>query len=96
VHQKSERLEDGPDAASLETLNAWQDKDGKTQMIEHRRTAVQALDGGEWRLLIDTQLEAPTAAPVTGSVAKMLGSICPDRLRGVRAEMIAPSKQAGR
>lgn len=65
VHQKLLRLEDGPDAASIETLNAWQDKDGKTQMTEHRRTGVQVLDNGEWLLLIDSQLEAPQGAPVT-------------------------------
>ena len=65
VQQRLERLDDGPDAASIETLNAWIDKDGKTQMTEHRRTAVQALENGEWLLLIDTQLEAPPGAPVT-------------------------------
>src|SRR5260221_9616192 len=48
VQQKLERLEDGPEAASVETLNAWQDKEGKTLMIEHRRTGVQVLDNGEW------------------------------------------------
>jgi hypothetical protein len=65
VQQKLERLEDGPDAASIETLNAWQDKDAKTLLIEHRRTGVQVLDNGEWLLLIDSQLEAPPNAPVT-------------------------------
>ena len=65
VHQKLQRLEDGPDTAAIETLNAWQDKDGKTQMIEHRRTGVQVLENGEWLLLIDTQFEAPPNAPVT-------------------------------
>ena len=54
-----------PDAASIETLNAWQDKDAKTLMIEHRRTGVQVLENGEWLLLIDSQLEAPPNAPVT-------------------------------
>lgn len=65
VHQKLERLEDGMEGASIETLNAWQDKDGKTLMIEHRRTGVQALENDEWLLLIDSQLEAPPGAPVT-------------------------------
>jgi len=65
VQQKLERLEDGPDAASIETLNAWQDKDAKTLMTEHRRTGVQVLDNGEWLLLIDSQLDAPPNAPVT-------------------------------
>jgi len=65
VQQKLVRLDDGPDAASIETINAWQDKDGKTQMIEQRRTGVQALENGEWMLLIDAQFEAPPKAPVT-------------------------------
>jgi hypothetical protein len=65
VHQETQRLEDGPEMASIETLNAWQDKEGRTLMTEHRRTAVQALEKGEWLLLIDTQLEAPPNAPVT-------------------------------
>lgn len=34
-------------------------------MMERRRTGVQALENGEWLLLIDTQLEAPADAPVT-------------------------------
>jgi hypothetical protein len=65
VQQKLERLEDGPEMAAIETLNAWQAKDGKTQMTEHRRTGVQVLENGEWLLLIDTQFEAPPDAPVT-------------------------------
>jgi hypothetical protein len=65
VQLRLERLDDGPDTASIETLNAWQDKDGKTQMTEHRRTGVQVLDKGEWLLLIDSQMEAPPNAPVT-------------------------------
>jgi len=64
-HQHLVRLEDGPDLASIETRNAWQDKEGKTQMLEHRRIGAQALENGEWLLLIDTQLEAPPNAPVT-------------------------------
>jgi hypothetical protein len=65
VHQKTLRLEDGPDAASIETQNAWQGKDGKTQMIERRRMTAQPLENGEWLLLIDAQFEAPPGAPVT-------------------------------
>lgn len=65
VQQKLLRLDDGPDTASIETLNAWVDKDGKTQMTEHRRTAVLALERGEWLLLIDAQFDALPNAPVT-------------------------------
>ncbi len=65
VQQKLARLEDGPDAASIETVNAWQDPEGKTLMTEQRRTSVRALENGEWLLCIDTQFEAPANAPVT-------------------------------
>jgi len=65
VHLRTDRLEDGMDAASIETSNAWRDKDGKTLMTEHRRMAVQVLKDGEWLLFIDSQLEAPPNAPVT-------------------------------
>ena len=65
VHVRTDKLEDGMDAASIETFNAWRDKDGKTLMNEHRRTGVKVLDHGEWLLLVDSQLEAPPNAPVT-------------------------------
>ena len=61
VHQRIEEFADGPgnpDVASLQTLNAWIDKDGKRLMNEHRRTSAQALENGEWVLVIDSQLEA--------------------------------------
>ena len=61
VHQRIEEFVDGPanpEAASLQTLNAWIDKDGKRLMNEHRRTSAQALENGEWVLVIDSQLEA--------------------------------------
>ncbi len=41
------QYEDGPQEASMLCLNAWQDKAGKTVMIERRRTAVQAINGEE-------------------------------------------------
>ncbi len=65
VHVRTERLEDGPEEASVETFNAWQDKDAKTQMTEHRRMTVHILKDGEWLLYVDSQLEAPPNAPVT-------------------------------
>jgi hypothetical protein len=61
VHQRIEELADGPDrphSASVQTLNVWMDKDGKHLMNEHRRTSAEALENGEWILLIDSQLEA--------------------------------------
>jgi hypothetical protein len=65
VQQRIERFEDGPDAASIETLNSWQAKESRVVMTEHRRIGVRVLENGEWLLLIDTQLEAPPGAPVT-------------------------------
>jgi hypothetical protein len=57
--------EDGPQEASMLSLNAWQDKAGKTVMMERRRTAVRPMAGGEWLMLIDLELEAPASGPVT-------------------------------
>ncbi len=61
VQQRLERLEDGDDAAFIEVLNHWLDKDGKVQMQEHRRVTAQALENGEWLLLLDLQFEARDA-----------------------------------
>ena len=62
VHQTRReglQYEDGPLAASLLTLNHWNDPQGKTLMIERRRAAVAPYGDGSWRLTIDLQLEAP-------------------------------------
>jgi hypothetical protein len=72
------RYEDGDDEASMLSLNAWQDKDGKAQLLERRRTAVRpwALGSpgpagkdrpdaaGDWLMVVDLQLESPGAEPV--------------------------------
>jgi len=72
------QYEDGDDEASMLSLNAWQDKHGKTQLLERRRTAVRpwpvASSGppgkgrpeavGEWLMVVDLQLESPGAEPV--------------------------------
>jgi len=65
VCQQVLQYEDGPQEASMLSPNAWQDKAGKTVMLEQRRTAVQPLAAGEWLMLIDLQLEAPASGPVT-------------------------------
>ena len=65
AHQRVLRLEDGPDAAFVETENAWLDQDGKPVLRELRRTGVRALPGGEWLLLLDLQFEAPGERAVT-------------------------------
>jgi hypothetical protein len=84
------QYEDGPQAASMLSLNAWQDKSGKTVMLERRRTAVRAMGAGEWLMVIDLQLEAPALGPVT------LGET-PFGLIGVRmAKTIGVSDGGGR
>jgi hypothetical protein len=69
VQQRIEELADGPDhpdTASIQTLNAWMDKDGKPLINEHRRTSAQALENGEWVLVIDSQLEAAEGTVTLG------------------------------
>lgn len=82
AHQRIDRLEDGNDAAFVEVQNHWLDKDGKLQMAERRRMTAQALEGGEWLLLLDLQFEArdaevtlaPTAfGPLGVRMAKTIG-----------------------
>jgi len=72
------QYEDGDEEASMVSLNAWQDKEGKPQLLERRRTAVRpwplgsvAPSGkdrpeaaGDWLMVVDLQLESPGAAPV--------------------------------
>ena len=62
VHQTiREGLEyrDGKSAASLQSLNHWNDPHGKTLMIERRRATVDSCGDGSWRLTIDLQFETP-------------------------------------
>ncbi len=65
AHQKIEGLIDADDRAGLTALNAWVDEGSKkTLLLERRRVQVQALEQGEWLLLLDLQLEA-NKEPVT-------------------------------
>ncbi len=66
LHQRIERLEDGDSAAGVVALNHWVDKAGKVQLIERRRTAVQALPNNEFLLLVDLQLTTPEKETVLG------------------------------
>ena len=62
VHQQvREGLEyvDGMAAASLHSLNHWNDPQGKTLMVERRCATVATCDDGSWRMTIDLQFEAP-------------------------------------
>ncbi len=67
VHQTRReglQYQDGTPAASLLSLNYWNDPQGKTLMIERRRTTVAADEGGSWWMTIDLQFEAPPSGQV--------------------------------
>lgn len=65
VCQAVTQYEDGARQAALLALNAWQDANGKTLMIEQRRIEVEPLDRGAWLLLIDIRLDAPESGEAT-------------------------------
>lgn len=69
VHQKIERFDDGPEAASLQVLNAWTAPDGKVLLYERRRITVQTLEKNEWMLLIDLQFNAAGEDVTLGETA---------------------------
>ena len=58
AHERVEVLEDGPDEAAVQCLNAWIGTNGVTLLHERRRTCVQALPANEWMLVVDLQFEA--------------------------------------
>ncbi len=64
VCERIEQYEDGPKSAWLLAINAWQDAQGKTILLERRRIEVQVVDADHWWILIDLQLEPPGQAPV--------------------------------
>lgn len=64
VCQRIEQYEDGLTSAWLLGVNAWQDADQKTLMIERRRIEVQRNSAEHWLILIDLQLEAPGPSPL--------------------------------
>jgi len=68
VHQTGREgleYEDGSPAASLLTLNHWNDPQGTTLMVERRRATVKPGVSGSWWLIVDLQGEAPPGRPVT-------------------------------
>lgn len=64
VHQRILELGDSDESAWVAAENWWVAPDGKAVLRERRRTAVEALTGGEWLLVADIQLE-PAAGEVT-------------------------------
>lgn len=63
VHSVLERIEDGPDTASVVVLNAWR-SGSKVLLWERRQITVQSLPANEWLLTIDLNLAA-NGEPVT-------------------------------
>ncbi len=66
VHKRIERFEDGPDAASVLTVNAWVALTNKVLLTERRLTTVQPLPKDEWLLIIDLELAAEGQEVVLG------------------------------
>ncbi len=64
IHQKIEQYVDGPDAASIASINAWTSNAGAVLLTEHRRITLHSLPDGELMLLIDLLLE-PKGETVT-------------------------------
>ncbi len=65
VQQRIEAFSDAPDRASMLVTNAWNDPQGKTCLLEHRRIEVRPIDSQQWLLLLDLQLQPPSDRPVT-------------------------------
>jgi hypothetical protein len=65
VHQRIEKLDDGPKSASISVINVWA-ATNKVLLVEHRRVTAQALPKNEWLLILDLQLEATNGAVTMG------------------------------
>ena len=65
VQQRVEELGDGSDEAYALTVNEWRTADGRTLLLERRRTAIHLLPDGEWWLVLDLQLTVPGTNVVT-------------------------------
>jgi len=65
VSQRIERYEDGDRAAWMLGVNAWQDGQGKTLLMERRRIEVDVIGEDDWLMLVDLQFETPGSEPVT-------------------------------
>jgi hypothetical protein len=84
AHERIDRIEDGDDAAFVETTSAWLDKGDKLVLRERRRTGVHLLENGEWLLIIDTQLEARDGEVTLGQSAFGLMAVRVAKTIGVR------------
>jgi hypothetical protein len=58
VHQSLEEYVDSPEAAAVQTVNAWLDAAGRPLLTERRRVTTQWLPQNEWLLIVDLQFSA--------------------------------------
>ncbi len=58
VHRRVVRYDDGDDAASIFTTNAWVGKGDRVRLIERRGMTVRPMADGHWLLVLDLQFEA--------------------------------------
>jgi hypothetical protein len=63
VHRSIENFEDLGESSWMTVVNAWVDEGNKDRMlmVERRRTGVRLLERDQWMMVIDLQLEAPSA-----------------------------------
>jgi hypothetical protein len=66
IHQRVEKLDDGPDRALLITHNAWTAKDGKVLLKDRRQIAAYALPKDELFIVVDLELAANDADVTLG------------------------------
>ncbi|NLX98562.1 MAG: hypothetical protein GXY83_20575 [Rhodopirellula sp.] len=93
VHQTGQeglQYDDGPAAAAMLSLNAWNDPQGRTLMLDRRRATVAPCGDGSWRLTIDLQLEAPP-----GDAGEVTLGKTPFGLIGVRMAKTIGVKDGG-
>jgi hypothetical protein len=84
VHQRVEKLSDGDDAASVETMALWRTKEGEDLLAERRKTSVEPLNDGEWLLLVDVALSALKESVTFGETAFGMMAVRVAKTMGVK------------
>jgi hypothetical protein len=62
AHRSIENFEDLGESSWITVVNGWVDEGAKDKVLilERRRTTVRLLDGDQWMLILDLQLESPS------------------------------------
>ena len=84
VHQRVEKLSDGDDAASVETMALWRTKEGEDLLAERRKTSVEPLNDGEWLLVVDVALSALKESVTFGETAFGMMAVRVAKTMGVK------------